>query len=448
MKLLRLCILLTFALISVWYRLPETPPFLPTLYVSRFLILLPMLISIICWLVLRLPGFDQLRRDKLRAIWALLMLVLALWVFASQLWAFQREPHPEVGATSALQFGIVALFALVVACASPHQSRIIAVLVGGLAINAVIGGLQVAAQGSAGLNALGEFVIGLNQRGVSVVQAGDVRWLRPYGLLPHPNMYAASLVLALLGAGVWIVSGRRAIWLAGTIIALLGLWVLGLTFSRAAWGGLVIGALVMLPFLWRARVWRNRLLISLSAIVMAGGLFVALYHPFLLARAGVNSEAVEQRSISDRRLFTDFALRSIRERPVQGVGVGNFPWKASYYLMFYNYDLLGDNVHNIYLSALAELGVIGLALYGGALLAGLIAAARVLWRQPDICGAALLGGAVALLAIGMLDHYPYTLLHFQMALWGFLAAASSTPSSTDTLLSSSFAAEGVCGGGK
>src|SRR5690606_42051686 len=101
MKLLRLCILLTFALISVWYRLPETLPFLPTLYVSRFLILLPMLISIICWLVLRLPGFDQLRRDKLRAIWALLMLVLALWVFASQLWAFQREPHPEVGATSA-----------------------------------------------------------------------------------------------------------------------------------------------------------------------------------------------------------------------------------------------------------------------------------------------------------------------------------------------------------
>src|SRR5690606_15176293 len=343
MKLLGLCILLTFALISVWYRLPEMLPFLPTLYVSRFLILLPMLISIICWLVLRLPGFDQLRRDKLRAIWALLMLVLALWVFASQLWAFQREPHPEVGATSALQFGIVALFALVVACASPHQSRIIAVLVGGLAINAVIGGLQVAAQGSAGLNALGEFVIGLNQRGVSVVQAGDVRWLRPYGLLPHPNMYAASLVLALLGAGVWIVSGRRAIWLTGTIIVLLGLWVLGLTFSRAAWGGLVTGALVMLPFLWRARVWKRRLLISLSAMIVAGGLFVALYHPFLLARAGVNNEAVEQRSISDRRLFTDFALRSIRERPVQGVGVGNFPWKASYYLMFYNYDLLGDN---------------------------------------------------------------------------------------------------------
>jgi O-antigen ligase len=423
MRLLRLCILLTFALIPVWYRLPETPPLLPALYVSRFLILLPMLLSIICWLVLHLPGFNHLRRDRLRAVWALALLLLALWVFASQLWAFQREPHPEVGATSALQFGVVALFALVVACAAPCQKTIIAVLVIGLSINALIGGLQVAVQGSAGLNALGEFVVGLNQRGVSVVQAGDVRWLRPYGLLPHPNMYAGTLVLGLLGVGAWMVSGRRVIWLAGTIIALLGLWVLGLTFSRAAWGGLVIGALVMLPFLWRAPVWRSRLLISLGAMIGAGVLFVALYHPFLLARVGANNESVEQRSISDRRVFTDFALRSIRETPMLGVGIGNFPWKASYYLMFYNYDLLGDSVHNIYLSVLAELGLIGLALYGTALLAGLSAAARALWTRPDIYGAALLGGAVALLAIGLLDHYPYTLLHFQTALWGFVAAS-------------------------
>jgi hypothetical protein len=256
MKLLRLCILLTFALIPVWYRLPETPPLLPSLYVSRFLILLPMLLSIVCWLVLRLPGFDQLRRDKMRAVWALLMLVLTLWVFASQLWAFQRIPHPEVGATSALQFGVVALFALVVACATPPRSQIVAVLVIGLAINALIGGLQVAAQGSAGLNALGEFVISIHQPGISVVQAGEVRWLRPYGLLPHPNMYAATLVLGLLGAVAWMLSGRRAIWLAGTGIALLGLWVIGLTFSRAAWGGLVAGALVMLPIVWQPPVYQ------------------------------------------------------------------------------------------------------------------------------------------------------------------------------------------------
>jgi O-antigen ligase len=423
MKLLQFCIPLTFALIPVWYRLPETPPFLPTLYVSRFLILLPMLLSFICWLALRLPGFTELRRDRLRGIWALAILVLTLWVFASQLWAFQRVPHPEVGATNALQFGVVALFALVVACAAPPRNSIIAVLVIGLVGNALIGGLQVALQASVGLNAIGEFILSVTQPGVSVVQAGDVRWLRPYGLLPHPNIYAATLVLGLLGACAWMVSGKRVIWLAGTIIALLGLWVLGLTFSRAAWGGLVVGALVLLPFLWRARIWRHRLLISLTAMMVTGVLFVALYHPILLARAGVNNEVTEQRSISDRRVYTDFALRSIREKPLEGVGVGNFPWKASYYLMFYSYDLLGDNVHNIYLSELAELGIIGLALYGTALLAGLIAAARALWRQSDIYGAALLAGAMALLAIGLLDHYPYTLLHFQAALWGFVSVA-------------------------
>jgi O-antigen ligase len=425
MKLLHLCILLTFALIPLWYRLPAAPPLLPALYVSRFLILLPMLLSILCWLALRLPGFARLCRDRLRTIWALALLLLALWGFASQLWAFQRGPHPEVGATSALQFGIVALFALTAACAAPPRRWIIAALVIGLAGNALVGGWQVAVQGSAGLSALGEFSLGLNQRGISVVQAGDVRWLRPYGLLPHPNMFAGALVLGLLGAGVWMLSGRRALWLAGTLIALGGLWVLGLTFSRAAWGGLVAGALVMLPFLWRGRVWNRRLFISVGALLGAAALFVALYHPFLLARAGVNSESIEQRSISDRRVFTEFALRSIAEKPIEGVGIGNFPWRASFYLMFYSYDLRGDNVHNIYLSVWAELGLVGLALYLGALLAGLLAAARTLWRQPDINGAALLGGTAALLAIGLLDHYPYTLPHFQVALWGFLGAAAN-----------------------
>ena len=47
-------ILLTFALIPVWYRLPQSPIF-AQLYVTRFLIFLPMLWSIFWWLVLACP---------------------------------------------------------------------------------------------------------------------------------------------------------------------------------------------------------------------------------------------------------------------------------------------------------------------------------------------------------------------------------------------------------
>lgn len=434
LTILHASILLTFALIPLWYRLPFTPLLLPPLYVSRFLTLLPMLFSIGFWFALRLPGFGDLRRDPLRGGWALALLTLTLWGFASQMWAFQRVPHPDVAATAALQLGVVALFALAAACASPNPRAIIAVLVFSLAWNSLIAGAQVAAQGSIGLNALGEFPLGIHQPGVSVVQAGDTRWLRPYGLLPHPNMLAGVLALGLLGAGAWMLSPRRALWMIGTGLALGGVWAIGLTFSRAAWGGLIAGALATLPFLWRYYRTRaveqgtiQRLLISAAALIGAGALFVALYGPFLLARAGVGAESLEQRSVSDRRVFTDFALRAVREFPIAGVGIGNFPWRASYYLMFTDFDLQGDSVHNIYLSVWAELGTVGLAFYGLALLAGLSAAARALWKRPDPHRALLLGGVVALLAIGLLDHYPYTLIQFQTALWGLLAAESGFP---------------------
>ncbi|MFN8564166.1 MAG: hypothetical protein U0703_21690 [Anaerolineae bacterium] len=35
--------------------------------------------------------------------------------------------------------------------------------------------------------------------------------------------------------------------------------------------------------------------------------------------------SVELRSVSDRIVFMDFAFRSIVERPILGVGIGNFP---------------------------------------------------------------------------------------------------------------------------
>lgn len=415
-------ILTTIALIPVWYRLPFAPPLLPPLYVSRFLILLPTLWSIVWWLLLGLPGFRELRKDRLRAGWALALLLLALWGFASATWAFQRVDHPEVAATSSLQFGIVALFALVVACAGPPKRWMIATLVVGMLLSSLIGGMQVALQNAIGLTVLGEFPVTINSNGVSVVQAGDVRWLRPYGLLPHPNPLAGALAIGLLAAGTWILSKRWWLWLAGIVITLVGLWVFLLTFSRAAWGGFVIGALALLPSLWhnRQQINRRRIALSLASVLLAGGLFVMIYQPFLLARAGVGSESIEQRSISDRLVFQEFALRAIGEYPLTGVGIGNFPWRASYYLMFTDFDLRGDNVHNIYLSAWAELGIAGLGLYLTAMLAGAAAALR---QRHDLHSMALFGGFVALAAIGLLDHYPFTLIQFQIALWGLLAAA-------------------------
>jgi O-antigen ligase len=177
----------------------------------------------------------------------------------------------------------------------------------------------------------------------------------------------------------------------------------------------------------------TRVVIALAGIAaLAVGLaFFAAYQPLLAARAGEGEESVELRSVSDRIVFINFALRSISERPVLGVGIGNFPWRTSYYLAETTFALRGDNVHFVLLAAAAELGLVGLGLLVTALGAGVVAVVKGL-RAPIDAENTLDARAarlaffvvfVALTAVGVLDHYPWSQLQFQVAWWGSLAAA-------------------------
>ena len=197
----------------------------------------------------------------------------------------------------------------------------------------------------------------------------------------------------------------------------------------------MVAVLPLLRWTLRDRARRFQLVVTLALALAVGAAFVAGFAPFLAARAGSGEESIELRSVADRIVYTDFALRSIGERPVLGVGIGNFPWRTSYYLVDTFYDLRGDNVHNVYLSAWAELGLVGFALLLVALVAGLAAAFRAARSPIEVAGAswlddrtaraALLAIAVAVAVIGLLDHYPWTILHFQMLWWGGLAVAGS-----------------------
>lgn len=437
-------ILLTFACMPLWYRLPQRPPLLPDLYVSRFLILLPLLWSILWWLLLGLPGFARFRRDVLRALWALALLALAIWAYASQSWAFVRRLHPEVAETTFLQLGVVVLFVIVTACAAPPRRALVGVLVFSLLWNSLLTGAQTALQGPVGLGFLGEFRIGPDQPGISVVASGDLRWMRPYALLPHPNVLAGVLMIGLLAAVYWITSARCVLRWLGTLVFLGGLWAFLLTFSRSAWLGFAAGAFAMYPLLRRSL--KNRaayMHLWLSVVLMAAviGLFFWTYRPLISARAGERSESIELRSVSDRLVFTEFALRSIRSRPLLGVGAGNFPWRTAFYLMATDYDLRGNNVHHVLLSAAAELGYAGYAFVVAAMIFGIEAALRTL-RQEEADPAerrariALLSGFIALIAVGLFDHYPWTLIQFQVGWWALLAAALG-PSAVHTTQSPS-----------
>jgi O-antigen ligase len=428
-------ILVTFAIVPVWYRFKPAPGSFDALYSTGFLIFWPMLWTVVWWLLMGLPGFRALRQDRIRCLWSLTLLLLAVWAFMSWSWAYTHIFRPEVTIGAALPFALAALFAVVVACAAPPIRQIILVLVISMVVSSLIAGWQVARQGPVRLEFLGEFNINPAKSGISVVEADGIRWLRPYGLLPHPNILAGSLTVGLLAVVTWVLSNRsRWRWL-GAMVFLMGLWALLLTFSRSAWIAFAAGGFALLPFVWE-RIRRHDLRLSLGvfilAVIAAGALFFALYRPFLAARVE-GDEGVELRSVSDRVIYNDMAYRAIGESPILGLGIGNFPWRASYYLSLTDFDLRGQPVHQIFLSVWSELGLVGYLLMTLTLILGVEGALRNLRLRRDpltpeqeterIAHATLLVGVITLMLIGLLDHYPWTLLHFQLLWWGLLALA-------------------------
>jgi O-antigen ligase len=453
-------ILVTFALIPAWLKFQAAPaPFTAT-YILGFVIIVPIIGTIAAWILTGLPGLSHLLQDKWRLAWLLCWLMLAAWGFFSQGWAFIRLKEPGVGQNAALHLWLLVLFLIATASAAPPLRMVMPVFIVSLLINSLIGGLQVATQASIGLGILGEFSLEVAKSGTSVIQVGDMRWLRPYGLLPHPNVYSGVLIVGLFAAAAWSIGQNRWQKIIGTGAFLAGLWLLFLTFSRGAWLGFGVGILAILPLVARYLQHYPKLqtapklkltlsdkplaisgqrsayhalsafksqfsplfLMSLFSLLM-GILFLWLYHPLVLARAGTGLENTEMRSIADRIVYTDIAWDAIQKQPITGVGVGNFAWYASYYL-YYNtdYDLKGDNVHNVGLMVWSELGIVGLSLFLLMLFFGILATFHNIQRSGYTPSRiALFGIVLALVVVGLFDHYPVTLIHGQIMWLGILA---------------------------
>jgi len=86
--------------------------------------------------------------------------------------------------------------------------------------------------------------------GVSVIETGSGRFLRGYGMFPHPNMLGGSLAIAIiLGAG-WLAMASQQLqrWQRLFCLVALALCSAGLvaSFSRAAWLATSIGLLCIL----------------------------------------------------------------------------------------------------------------------------------------------------------------------------------------------------------
>ena len=278
-----------------------------------------------------------------------------------------------------------------------NPDRLMQVFLTGLALQAVIGILQVVFKSPLGLP--GELALTIARPRAAVLWLENEAWLRAYGLTFHPNVLGGyltmGLILGLLDLKSWM--GRIIWWL--TVAGLV------LTFSRSAW---LATALVLLPLAfwlyWQKPDLRKPLLITLGAAAGAGLISSAALLEPVLSRLDIFSSMSEYTSLSGRGELMALALQTIRQHPLTGIGAGNFPLLA---LSAKVHDA-AHSVHHVPLLLAAEIGAVGAVLWYWLWLAPVLTLGKSLRAiEPRIV--VMASAWLALGLISLWDSYPWSL---------------------------------------
>lgn len=221
------------------------------------------------------------------------------------------------------------------------------------------------------------------------------------------------------GQGSW---GRRVLF-GG--LALLEVVTLLLTQSRGALAGLAVALVVVAVARDRRWVWVGAVLVILLAV----GLLIIGLDPALDWVMGGGGEAAVS-GLQDRLALFARGLAMLQDFPLTGVGLGMFPevLPLLYPLFHIAPETRVAHVHNIYLQAGIDHGIIGMLAFWAMLIIFLVMAVQAVRRsggqrwEPLALG--LLGGMAAYLVHGLVDaiwHSPRSEI-ILWAFWGLLAA--------------------------
>jgi O-antigen ligase len=188
---------------------------------------------------------------------------------------------------------------------------------------------------------------------------------RVNSLLYDPSLYGRVEVLAILTVVCVVLLGPPG-WrtLATALVAPVLFAGLVVTFSHTSFAALA-GGLVTIA----AIAWRRTVAVLLLAGVVALTVGVALSQPQIMK---VLNTSVDKASSSRVGLATR-GVRTFREHPVRGVGLGGFGVATG--------DTAEEKArvapHNVVVDVASELGILGLAIFGSTLVAVIIAIRRL-----------------------------------------------------------------------
>lgn len=261
----------------------------------------------------------------------------------------------------------------------------------GVVYSSLIAFGQMIKQGSLGgvFYWLGERSFSLTTPGIAKTDFLGRLIMRPYATFSHPNSLAGFVLVCLILTLGFIYRKNK---LVGAIYFFLSVLILVISFSRSVW---LVGLLVLMIVLKPPKKF-----LVIPAVIF---LLIVLWRlPFLA-------------SLNERLDLSKAALQMIKVQPLTGVGLNNFLvllpqfWQSgqTYWL---------QPVHNIFLLIGAETGLVGLTI--------------VLWflfltfkRLQATNDQRLTTALVAILALGLFDHYWLTLQQNQLLLAVILGLA-------------------------
>ena len=248
------------------------------------------------------------------------------------------------------------------------------------------------------------------------------------GGVNDPNYLAAELVLCIiLGAYLTGATRRASLRLLLAAAVTIDLVAFVLTQSRGGIIGLAVGVAIAIAVAGPARI----VAIALTALLLAG----AVGYVGIVAPAHIRHRITDFSTshTSGRKDSWQIAWKIFENHPFQGVALGGFRDEQLKYVssgidVQFVGQILNSRlvVHNTYLETLAELGLIGFALFGGILLGALGAGLRALPRIGLAEGYAVRGLVAG--TVGMLAAFFFVSAEYEKPLWVAVTLLAAAPS--------------------
>lgn len=389
----------------------------PTLYATDFLIIILGIVCVYRWMFykrknyeLRITNYGFSKRNILIGLFLLVLLVGT--VFA------KNQPIAVYGLFKLLEMAFFAWYTSRVIGKTISLQAVAWALGLGVFMESSLAIAQFFSKGSLGglWYFFGERTFSSITPGIANASIQGQLMLRPYGTLPHPNVLAGYLLIAMIFlTSQWDFFKNKNRWFLCSVL-LLGTFGLFLTLSRTT---ILLFVLLFIPaLLMFVKDRRTRF--------VAGGLgvvgIVGTIGTIILSR--FQSLSFLEESFVVRSDLLQNAWWMVSNHPLFGVGLMNFLVRLPSYQHAQSFYLHLQPVHNIFALMAAEVGILGFL----GILGFFILTVKHIWRAAHTpLRLACLLMLFSIFFLGMFDHYFVTLQSGQLLFAFVLGVCYSLP---------------------